>query len=223
MNETNQRAAIIARLTAVLSVAELEKAIEDGSMLSPFEADILAGIPVLGALWSRVHGHNILVYIAALAVPATAFVLYRTRFGLRLRAVGENPQAVDTAGISVAALRYRALLINGVLCGLAGAYLSTAHGAGFVFASLDGDREENASFVGEHPLRVWPTFFVVDPTSRAIVALYGRERDGQKETNGDVLGHDWLTPYDIRTHRPTPLLLDRFHDPSVVTLARIII
>lgn len=48
-----------------------------------------------------------------------------------------------------------------------------AHGAGFVFASLDGDREENASFVGEHPLRVWPTFFVVDPTSRAIVALYG--------------------------------------------------
>ena len=52
---------------------------------------------------------------------------------------------------------------------------------------------------------------------------HGRERDGQKETNGDVLGHDWLTPYDIRTHRPTPLLLDRFHDPSVVTLARIII
>lgn len=100
-------------------------------IVAPFH-DTLAGIPVLGALWSRVHGHNILVYIAALAVPATAFVLYRTRFGLRLRAVGENPQAVDTAGISVAGLRYRALLINGVLCGLAGAYLSTAHGAGFV-------------------------------------------------------------------------------------------
>jgi len=97
----------------------------------PFD-DALKGVPVLGALWGRIAGHNILVYVAALAVPATAFVLYRTRFGLRLRAVGENPQAVDTAGISVAGLRYRALLVNGVLCGLSGAYLSTAHGAGFV-------------------------------------------------------------------------------------------
>lgn len=97
----------------------------------PF-ADALAAVPVLGAVYGRISGHNVLVYIAALAVPLVAFVLYRTRFGLRLRAVGENPQAVDTAGISVAGLRYRALLLNGVLCGLAGAYLSIAHGAGFV-------------------------------------------------------------------------------------------
>jgi len=95
-------------------------------------AEPLAAVPVLGAIYGRITGHNVLVYVAALAVPAVAFVLYRTRFGLRLRAVGENPQAVDTAGISVAALRYRALALNGVLCGLAGAYLSTAHGAGFV-------------------------------------------------------------------------------------------
>ncbi len=97
----------------------------------PF-AECLAGVPVLGAIYGRISGHNVLVYIAALAVPLVAFVVYRTRFGLRLRAVGENPQAVDTAGVSVAALRYRALLCNGVLCGLAGAYLSIAHGAGFV-------------------------------------------------------------------------------------------
>lgn len=94
--------------------------------------DLLAGVPVIGAIYSRISGHNVLVYVAALAVPLVAFVLYRTRFGLRLRAVGENPQAVDTAGISVAALRYRALLCTGVLCGLSGAYLSTAHGAAFV-------------------------------------------------------------------------------------------
>ena len=50
-----------------------------------------------------ISGHNILVYLAALAVPLVAWVVYRTRFGLRLRAVGENPAAVDTAGISVAA------------------------------------------------------------------------------------------------------------------------
>ncbi|MCC6467350.1 MAG: ABC transporter permease [Alphaproteobacteria bacterium] len=97
----------------------------------PF-AEALAPVPVLGAIYGRISGHNVLVYIAALSVPLVAFVLYRTRFGLRLRAVGENPQAVDTAGISVAGLRYRALLCNGVLCGLSGAYLSIAHGAGFV-------------------------------------------------------------------------------------------
>lgn len=77
-------------------------------------------------------GHNAIVYMALLLVPVSAWVLYRTRFGLRVRAVGENPQAVDTAGISVNALRYRAVLLSGVLCGVAGAYLSTAASSGFV-------------------------------------------------------------------------------------------
>ncbi len=65
-------------------------------------------------------------------VPFTWWVLYRTRFGLRLRAVGENPGAVDTAGISVTWLRYRAVICCGILCGFAGAYLSMAQTAGFV-------------------------------------------------------------------------------------------
>ncbi len=64
-------------------------------------------------------------------MPLTWWVLFRTRFGLRLRAVGENPGAVDTAGVSVVRLRYSAVIICGVLCGLAGAYLATALGAGF--------------------------------------------------------------------------------------------
>ncbi len=59
------------------------------------------------------------------------WVLYRTRFGLRLRAVGENPAAVDTAGVSVVRLRFTAVMITGVLCGLAGAYMATALQAGF--------------------------------------------------------------------------------------------
>ncbi|HEY4199270.1 MAG TPA: ABC transporter permease [Devosiaceae bacterium] len=91
-----------------------------------------AGVPVIGPIYSGlISGHNLLVYIAFLAVPVTAFVLYRTRFGLRLRAVGENPKAVDTAGISVNGLRYQALIITGVLCGIAGAYFSIAQGSGF--------------------------------------------------------------------------------------------
>jgi simple sugar transport system permease protein len=87
----------------------------------------------LGQIYSElISGHSILVYIAILIVPLTWWVLNRTRFGLRLRAVGENPAAVDTAGVSVVGLRYAAVLICGVLCGLAGAYLATALNAGFV-------------------------------------------------------------------------------------------
>lgn len=79
-----------------------------------------------------ISGHTILVYLALLTVPLTWYILFRTRFGLRLRAVGENPAAVDTAGVSVVGLRYAAVIICGVLCGIAGAYLATALQAGFV-------------------------------------------------------------------------------------------
>jgi simple sugar transport system permease protein len=96
-------------------------------------ADALAGVPVLGPIYSElISGHNLLVYVAAAAVPLTWWIVYRTRFGLRLRAVGENPAAVDTAGISVTWLRYRAVIICGILCGIAGAYLSIAQSAGFI-------------------------------------------------------------------------------------------
>lgn len=98
----------------------------------PF-AQQLADVPVLGLFYSELlSGHNILVYLALALVPLSWWVLYRTRFGLRLRAVGENPKAVDTAGISVLGLRYRAVIIAGILCGFAGAYLSTAQNAQFI-------------------------------------------------------------------------------------------
>jgi simple sugar transport system permease protein len=107
----------------------------DGRFLAltlPF-AEALRPVPVLGPLYADVlSGHNVLVYLAVAMVPLTWWVLFRTRFGLRLRAVGENPGAVDTAGVSVARLRYKAVLICGVLCGVAGAYLSTGMAAGFI-------------------------------------------------------------------------------------------
>jgi general nucleoside transport system permease protein len=99
----------------------------------PFAAE-LRDIPFLGTFLADViSGHSIITYIAALAVPVSWWVLYRTRFGLRLRAVGENPAAVDTAGISVPRLRFAAVGIAGLLCALAGAQLSTAEpAAGFI-------------------------------------------------------------------------------------------
>lgn len=75
--------------------------------------------------------HNVLVYVSLALVAAVWFLLYRTRMGLRLRAVGENPHMVDAAGVSVLRLRYLALTLNGVLCGLAGAYLVLAQSAAF--------------------------------------------------------------------------------------------
>lgn len=96
-------------------------------------AEALREVPYVGSLYGTVlSGHSILVYAGLLAVPLSWWVLYRSRFGLRLRAVGENPAAVDTAGVSVVRLRYAAVVICGVLCGIGGAYLSTSLAAGFV-------------------------------------------------------------------------------------------
>ncbi len=97
----------------------------------PF-AESLRDVPILGPLYYEViSGHSLLVYAAVGLVPLSWWVLNRTRFGLRLRAVGENPAAVDTAGVSVVGLRFAAVAITGVLCGLAGAYMATALQAGF--------------------------------------------------------------------------------------------
>jgi general nucleoside transport system permease protein len=97
----------------------------------PF-AEALKDVPIIGPLYFEViSGHSILVYIALALVPASWWLLYRTRFGLRLRAVGDNPASVDTAGVSVVGLRFAAVAITGVLCGLAGAYMATALQAGF--------------------------------------------------------------------------------------------
>jgi len=101
------------------------------SITLPF-AEQLAFIPVLGPIYKElISGHNILVYVAFAVVPVAWWIVFRTRFGLRLRAVGENPKAVDTAGLSVIKLRYQALIVGGILCGIAGAYISTAYNAQF--------------------------------------------------------------------------------------------
>jgi general nucleoside transport system permease protein len=92
----------------------------------------LSQIPILADVVKIISGHSILTYLTLFLVPLTAWALAKTRFGLRLRAVGENPHAVDTAGISVARLRYQAIVIAGVLCGVAGAFLSTSLSASFV-------------------------------------------------------------------------------------------
>ncbi|EKO3536126.1 ABC transporter permease [Vibrio fluvialis] len=96
-------------------------------------ADAVQDTPVIGLLYSElISGHSIIEYIAFLAVPTAWYVLFKTRFGLRLRAVGESPAAVDTAGISVVGMRYSAMVICGLLVGLGGVYLSVGQTAQFI-------------------------------------------------------------------------------------------
>ncbi|KZC97992.1 MULTISPECIES: ABC transporter permease [unclassified Thalassospira] len=132
---------LMSGLTALVGIALFAQggktpALDKGSRFQPITfpgADAVQDVPVMGLIYSELlSGHNILVYVAFLAVPAAWWVMYRTRFGLRLRAVGENPGAVDTAGIGVVAMRYRAVICSGVLVGMSGAYLSTAQGASFL-------------------------------------------------------------------------------------------
>jgi len=81
-------------------------------------------IPALGAILS---GHTPLVYVIYASVPVVAWCLYQTRWGLRLRVVGEAPEAAAAAGVNVDRVKFQAMLLSGLFCGFAGAYLSLAY------------------------------------------------------------------------------------------------
>jgi len=95
--------------------------------------EAVADVPVLGWVWGQlIGGHSVLVYAAFLLLPVVHWVLFHSRFGLRLRACGENPHAADAAGISVQRTRYTAMIIAGVLCSFSGAYLSIVQSGFFL-------------------------------------------------------------------------------------------
>jgi simple sugar transport system permease protein len=87
----------------------------------PLKIPLLGDLPLLGEV---LFNHNLLVYGAFLLVPLAAWVLNRTTLGLKIRAVGQNPQAADSLGVSVAGIRYLTVSLGGLLAGVAGASLS---------------------------------------------------------------------------------------------------
>lgn len=130
-----------AGLTAVLGAAWFKQ----GGQTPPIPDDLRMGvwwpglveatleIPFVGNVLAQGFlSHSVLVYVALALVPGTWWLLWRSRFGLRLRAAGENPAMIEAAGVSVQRMRYIALGLNGILCGLAGAYLVLAQSASFV-------------------------------------------------------------------------------------------
>lgn len=115
-------------LTALLLKSVFD---QDGVFASPripaFPALHIPGledIPVVGPILS---GHTLLVYVAYLLVPVVSWTLYRTRWGLRVRMIGEAEDAALAAGVNVDAIKFQTTVISGLLCGLAGAYLSLGY------------------------------------------------------------------------------------------------
>lgn len=98
---------------------------------APLQIPFLSDIPFLGPV---LFNHNIMVYLTLLLVVCSAFVLEKTPFGLKVRAVGENPRAADSKGINVTFVRYLCVMIGGAFAGLGGAFLSI----GFMNTFLDG-------------------------------------------------------------------------------------
>jgi ABC-type uncharacterized transport system permease subunit len=88
----------------------------------------IKNIPVIGEILS---GHNLVVYLTVLAVFAVYYLVFKTRFGLRLRAAGYNRTCLDTSGVSANRTRIISLIVCGVLCGLAGSFLSLGVVTGF--------------------------------------------------------------------------------------------
>jgi simple sugar transport system permease protein len=96
---------------------------------------LLSGIPILGPV---VFNQNIIVYISYLLVLVLHFVIFKTTYGLKLRAVGENPKAADTLGINVELVRYLTLVFCGILNGLGGAYMPLAETGTFTIGITGG-------------------------------------------------------------------------------------
>ncbi|HOC52842.1 MAG TPA: ABC transporter permease [Caldisericia bacterium] len=100
-----------------------------------FAIPFLSKIPFIGPI---LFDQYILTYIALILVPIVSFVIYKTNFGLSLRAVGENPEAADALGINVYKTRYIALIIGGALMGLAGSFFTLAYFNMFLYGIVGG-------------------------------------------------------------------------------------
>lgn len=97
--------------------------------LKPVVIPVLSDLPVLGPLLFQ---FDLLVYLAILMVPALWFVLYKTRWGITLRSVGESPATADAMGVNVFLVRYAAVLFGGVMAGAGGAYLSVVYAPAWI-------------------------------------------------------------------------------------------
>ena len=136
---------------------------------------LLSKIPLIGEIF---FSHNVMAYLAYLFIPVAMYILFKTPWGLRVRAAGTNPRAADSMGINVNRTRYEALMLGSALAGLAGAYLSIAQaklfsdslisGRGFIAVAL-------VYFGHWHPLKVMggALLFTFAQTFQTVVQSMG--------------------------------------------------
>ena len=99
--------------------------IQGTPVLPGIDLPLVGSLPIIGPIFSK---HSALVYVSWISVGLAAFLIHRTPFGWRLRAAGENPEGVRSLGLSVRKLQVGAILMSGVLCGLAGSHISLSLG-----------------------------------------------------------------------------------------------
>jgi ABC-type uncharacterized transport system permease subunit len=97
--------------------------------LQPLHIPGLSDLPIIGELLFR---FDIMVYLSVLLVPVLWFVLYKTRLGVTLRSVGENPSAADALGVNVTLVRYSAVVFGGMMAGIGGSYLSISYAPAWI-------------------------------------------------------------------------------------------
>lgn len=148
----------------------------------------LADVPVLGP---ALHNQTLLVWVALLCVPIASIVLYRTTFGVHLRAVGEDEAAAEAAGIRVRRVRFQSILISGVLCGIAGAQLAMA-----TLGSFTANMTSGRGFIAVAAL----TFGLAKPVRTMVAAFIFGAADAIADQLG-IAGFNsnlaLMTPYLI--------------------------
>jgi len=127
--------------------------------LPKIELELLANIPGIGG---AINGQTALVWMAFLCVPLAALVLYRTKYGVHLRAVGEDEAAAEAAGIQVRKVKFQSILISGMLCGMAGAQLAMA-----TLGSFSANMTAGRGFIAIAAL----TFGLAKPVRTMVAAI----------------------------------------------------
>lgn len=156
--------------------------------LPRIDLGVLGDIPVIG---QAMNNQTAIVWLALLSVPVASYVLYRTRFGVHLRAVGEDQEAAEAAGISVNRVKFGSILISGLLCGLAGAHLAMA-----TLGSFMADMTAGRGFIAVAAL----TFGLARPVRTMVAAFIFGAADAIADLMG-IAGINsnlaLMTPYII--------------------------
>lgn len=176
-------------LTGFLYRTWFDTSTKNAPTFNPVEIPVLSQIPVLGDIFFK---HSILVYATLLLVPLAAFVLYRTGFGLAVRATGEHPKAADTVGINVPRIRYTCILIGAALASIGGAFLTLAHTNMFVEGMVAGRGFIALAVVVFGRWKPWGVFWA----SLLFGVFYGLQLQLQAMTNSIIPYQFWQAlPY----------------------------